>query len=151
MLTCDLLTSFVRFRYVIDFSDSLVVSSLLGFPFWMHRLSKGAIMRTKLFMLFCIKNYIGTQGEDLLTIKVLCGISLLIWILFAGYKKNGKKINLQQTWIHLFIVLWLPKCIEKESKRLSEGKSSDVLKAPYFNFSKNCKLHSKICVFDLIH
>ena len=29
----------------------------------MHRLSKGAIIRTQCFMYFCIKNYIGTQGE----------------------------------------------------------------------------------------
>ena len=28
-----------------------------------HRLSKGAIMLIELFMYFCIKKYIGTQGE----------------------------------------------------------------------------------------
>ena len=38
----------------------------------MHRLSQKAIMRAELFMNFCIKNYIGTQGEDLSTVKVLC-------------------------------------------------------------------------------
>ena len=37
----------------------------------MYRLSYEAIMRAELFMYFCIKNYIGTQGEDLSTVKVL--------------------------------------------------------------------------------
>ena len=36
----------------------------------MHRLSRGTIIRVKV-LCFCIKNYIGTRGEDLLLIKVL--------------------------------------------------------------------------------
>ena len=32
---------------------------------------KFAIMQTNFFMYFCIKNYIGTHGEDLSTVKVL--------------------------------------------------------------------------------
>ena len=28
-------------------------------------------MQTELFMYFCIKNYVGTQGEGLSTVKVL--------------------------------------------------------------------------------
>ena len=37
----------------------------------MHRLSNGAIMQAELFMHFCTKNNIGTQGKDLSTIEVL--------------------------------------------------------------------------------
>ena len=37
---------------------------------------KGAIMRAKLFVCFCSKNYIGTQDEDLSTAKVLATPSL---------------------------------------------------------------------------
>ena len=40
------------------------------FDFVMHRLSKRDIIRTELFMCFCIKKFIGTQGEVCQQLKI---------------------------------------------------------------------------------
>ena len=44
-------------------------------------------MRTELFMYCCIKNYIGTQGEDFTTIKVLSPLESLCYrpLLVGGH------------------------------------------------------------------
>ena len=42
-----------------------------------HRLSLGAIMRTELFMYFCIKKYIGTQGAVCRQLKIFLNPSVV--------------------------------------------------------------------------